>query len=343
MKTNRLLNDTFIFLFFAVIWFLCVFNYQNADTYSYKLIYEGFYRTEYLFGKLCHFFYSRGVRYQYFYIICETFALLLTFSSIKYYTKSVKLILLLWLIYPFPYFVVGIRNFMGFSLVLFSSRYLLSNKKTGVIKYILLVFIASGFQTSMLIYLVLVLCKIRLPNKFCITLEGISIILGLLFLNISVLPILKVLNLDTSRLGMRLSQRNMAGFVFASILQILCSLHSFFLIKKTKKYNMLQSKENMIFRIIIIMNVLILFYVYDSVFYRLNYNIMIFSYILCGLVYSDPDICWQSKEKKISYLFSFSLAGIHALYFLTLGNYSILIKDIFCHNLLLDSIIHWFQ
>lgn len=340
MKTCRLFSNINKLLLCIAIWLLCVFNYQNMDTYFYKLIYEGYYHTEYLFARMCFFFYSRGIDYQYLYTTCETIALLLTFSTVFYYTKSVKLVLLLWLIYPFPYLVVGTRNFLGFSLVFFATRFLMaSHKKWGTVVYILLVIIASGFQASMLIYLSLVFCKMKLPNKICISLEYSLIFLGIIILSMPMESILEAVGLDTGRLATRLSQKNLSGFVISAILQTLCSFHAYFLVKKSKAYMHAQHKENIIFRFIMIMNILLLFYMFDSVFYRLNYNMMIFSYILCAQVYSNPTIKWRHNEKIIYYILSFSLAGIHALNYLLLGNYSILIKDIFNHNIILDYII----
>lgn len=340
MKTCRLFSGFNNLLLCSAIWVLCVFNFQNVDTHSYKLIYEGFYHTERLFAQMCDFFYSRGINYQYFYITCETLALLLTFSTVFYYTKSVKLVFLLWLIYPFPYFVVGIRNFIGFSLVFFASRFLMdSHKRWGTLAYILLVLVASGFQASMLIYLVLVLCKIKLPNKTCIF-YGISLVfLGIIFLSMPISPLLKAIGLDTGRLAVRLAQKNLSGFVISAVLQTFCSFHAYFLVKKAKAYNRIQSRENTIFRFIMLMNVLLLFYVFDSVFYRLNYNMMIFSYILCAQVYSNPHIKWRNNEKGLYYILSFSLAGIHGLYYLLLGNYSILVNDIFSNNLILNHLV----
>lgn len=326
-------------LLLIFLWICFALNYENADTYSYKLIYSGVYKTEPLFAMICAFFYNNGFAYHIFVIFCATSTLLIFAFTLYQYTRTPFGVLLLFFIYPFFYYVVGLRNALGFSLVFFATRYLIRKGPINIIKYIIFIGVATLIQNSLFFYIVLLLVKIKQPNKNFLKLLLSFLFISILVFNFGLLPLFLNMLDKSSRLYKRLAQKSLAGFTISTILQMFCVLHSTLIFNKCSKYiddikdyRILDSISKYVY----ISAFLIIFYIHDSIFYRLNYNMLIFSYILMDIVYTNPKIYWKGKEKYLYIGLSAGLILTHVLYYSILGNYQLLAKQIFFNNYFFD-------
>lgn len=152
-----------IILFIAFV--SAVFCYDNADYYSYTLIYDyytplGLSNAEIVdwgFSVLCKIFYNIGCSYEVFRGIYISIACIILYKSILYFTNKSNLPILLYLIFPFALDVVQMRYMFALSIIFYSLRFL---KEGKISKYIIGVIVASTQQMVVVIYLVLIMTVI---------------------------------------------------------------------------------------------------------------------------------------------------------------------------------------
>ena len=153
-----------------------VFCYDNADYYSYTLIYD-YYTPQGLgnsqivdfgFVALCKLFYSFGCSFVVFRGIYVGVACFNMYKSIQYFTDNSKVPIILYLLFPFALDVVQMRYMFSLSIVIYSLRFLKEGKIT---KYIIGVIIASTQQLVTVLYLLLIITV--LENKKAVKLVKI--------------------------------------------------------------------------------------------------------------------------------------------------------------------------
>ncbi|PKM90622.1 MAG: hypothetical protein CVU85_00245 [Firmicutes bacterium HGW-Firmicutes-10] len=177
MARKSKLFSLYIFIFFVIIFGLNNHHLGYSDYYN--MDFENYY-TAYLssanqisprnmeigFKIVMYISNLLGLSLNSFRFIIGLFGFSLIFITIKKYSSYPNYVLSLYLIYPFINDVIQIRNFIAASIVIFSIRYLLEDKKGNLLKYALFVFLASLFHISSLFYLVLILVKYLKTRHF---------------------------------------------------------------------------------------------------------------------------------------------------------------------------------
>ena len=171
IKKINLKNIKFV-IFFAITWILFAFNTDNADYQNYANAFKNvgyglennYFETGFLF--LTRLAILVGLNYPAFLAMIATISLLLVASSVFYLTNNRSFVWLLYTIYPFVFDVVQYRNFLAFSIVFFALRFLVDENKKSLLKFVLLVIIATTIHSSSIIYFAFLLVKVKSNKKF---------------------------------------------------------------------------------------------------------------------------------------------------------------------------------
>lgn len=161
-----------------------VFCYDNADYYSYTLIYDYYtprglsdgQLVDFGFVVLCKLFYNLGCSYETFRGIYISIACVIMYKSIQYFTDNSKLPIMLYLVFPFALDIVQMRYMFALSIVIYSLRFL---KEGKISKYIIGVIIASTQQLVAIFYLLLIITVIE--DKKAVKILKIAFPLELMF------------------------------------------------------------------------------------------------------------------------------------------------------------------
>ena len=146
-------------LIFTLTWLFISFSSGNADYDSYKLAYDSL--SEYSdigYSILVSIFHYLGIKYQIFLSFFSLVALSLLSSTIKKFTDKPIWVFALYIIFPFFFDIVQIRNFMALSIMIFALRYLVEFSWKNFSLYILSIAVASTFHTVALVYILFVIC-----------------------------------------------------------------------------------------------------------------------------------------------------------------------------------------
>lgn len=168
-KKSKLFS-VYIFIFFVIIFGLNNHHLGYSDYFN--MDFENYY-TAYLssasqisprnmeigFKLMMYISNLLGLSLNSFRFIIGLFGFSLIFNTVKKYSSYPNYVLSLYLIYPFINDVIQIRNFIAASIVIFSIRYLIEDRKGNLLKYASLVFVASLFHVSSLFYLLLIFVK----------------------------------------------------------------------------------------------------------------------------------------------------------------------------------------
>ncbi len=168
IKNKR--NNVLLFLTYALILVLSALNTDGPDFYNYfndyllsaqgehKIAETGFFAISWMFNKV-------NLDYFMFRIIVVGVCLLLIRSTVGYFNGNENLVLGLYMGYLLFMDTIQIRNFILEAVFIFSLRYLFVNKKFNTLKYIICIFIASGFHRIAVVYLLLLLMKIKINDR----------------------------------------------------------------------------------------------------------------------------------------------------------------------------------
>src|SRR5699024_6560718 len=85
----------------------------------------------------------------------------LVFSTINRYSPNIQFVYFFYMLYPLFMDAVQMRNYLAFSLVAFSIRYLIEDFKYKRTKYIIFVLLASTIHITSLMYLLLLLTTLK--------------------------------------------------------------------------------------------------------------------------------------------------------------------------------------
>lgn len=157
-KDGRIITLSYVILT-ALLWILMGFNTSSADISYYKSLFirakEGisYHAVETGFWLLVKGSVKIGFSYELFLIIYTMIGLLLISSSVIKYSNKPGLVLLAYLCYPFLLDVAQIRHFMATAIFIYAIRYLQKFNFKNLIKYCVLILIASSQQIIALAYL----------------------------------------------------------------------------------------------------------------------------------------------------------------------------------------------
>lgn len=160
-KNDQLKYESIIFFIVAVIiWLILVTNYQNTDYEGYYIMYNnpslkywlnpGYLFLEQLGNRL-------SINFYWFRFI---FVSVPYFIVVKYIYKKSEcpvIVLIAYSFFPFLLDCVQIRNFFAYGLIVYGLRYLDDINRKNVIKYILIVALASLFHFTAFFYLLLII------------------------------------------------------------------------------------------------------------------------------------------------------------------------------------------
>lgn len=168
-------------------------NIFNLDYNGYKYFYNNAIDYgEVLYQNLTQIFYSLGFSYQEFKSISSVlFLLWLAYLLYEMAPKNVRLLTMcLYVVFPFFYDVIVVRNFMGSVLLLQGIYYLVSNHKHRVLLFLLFVLLACGFHSIFVLYIPFALIPSIIGNrKIQICLHFFIIVMAILAATDSALPI----------------------------------------------------------------------------------------------------------------------------------------------------------
>ena len=165
-KSHFLFIITFLFA-----WILIAGNYQNADYGQYVQRY-GWGKdilVDFGFSFLCQFFLNFGFEYQGFKAVVSFICLLMIFRSINKLSPYSSFGAALFLLFPFVIDVTQFRNFIAYSIVFYAIPFLFHEGRNNVIKYVIIVLLASSIHATSLFYLLFVFSKIKLNKYHVIT------------------------------------------------------------------------------------------------------------------------------------------------------------------------------
>lgn len=160
-KNSRII----FFLLFLLLWIMFGWSHGNADYLAYASSYDNLsYFDNFSEGTIglkiiFSFFSSIGISYQWFLIIISFFGLALIAYTIRKYSQYGCFVFLLYFIFPYLLDIVQIKNFLVTALIVYAVRYLVSEEKGSVIKYIVIVCMATLIHYSAVFFLLLLLVK----------------------------------------------------------------------------------------------------------------------------------------------------------------------------------------
>lgn len=165
-------KDSKLVLFLLMLLVIVLFagNTYNADSLAYSDNYSNIANGKYDpsfeqgFQILNAISFYLGLSYNQFLLIVSSVGILLIVSTMKIYTASVSYVMCLYILYPFVWDTIQVRNFLAMAILIFGSRYIISEKK-NYHKYFLCIIIASTMHITALFYLVGILVSFKDTKK----------------------------------------------------------------------------------------------------------------------------------------------------------------------------------
>lgn len=160
-------------------------NGANTDFYAYNKIYTYFleggsiqqaseiFVSDYGFMLLMKIGSLFRLSYNWFLFFISILSMLLIRSTICKITKNYNFILALFAITPFTYDVYQIRFFLAYSIVVYAFKFLIFDNNHNIIKYSLIIGLASFIHFSMIFYLLFLLIYFeKFIRKYYIFITG---------------------------------------------------------------------------------------------------------------------------------------------------------------------------
>ena len=152
-------------------------DYENIENNSFKeFVFSSGYPG---FNFLQFISYNIGFNYNMFVLLVSLIGYGLIVNTIKFFSINENYVLLLYFIYPFFFDLIQLKNFLAMSILIYSIKYLLSNKKLDTFKYIILIFLASLIHPVSIIYLCLLITKFSYKNKIFVFLTILSFLVSI--------------------------------------------------------------------------------------------------------------------------------------------------------------------
>ncbi len=291
--------------FFLVLGIIMGANIKNPDTFIYeKYIYYNneFFAKDFGFGILVQLFKNFNLTYYHLKMFVTIVGFILINHTLKRYIKDYKFLLFLYIIYPFFYDVVQVRNFLAMSIFIFALPYLLEKSKSGNIKYIISILIAATMQKTALVYLPIIFINKLEKKKF---IKAILIIVIFISILISIVkPIFNVfVNILINNISMYLdgiSSKLVISTNYGWIIQWIIQFMNYYFVTTSFKYikeeyeteNMsVSASKNIKFTQLIIninlyMFIFLPLYILTPTFNRIPRNIYLLNFIVYSFVYN---------------------------------------------------------
>lgn len=317
------INIGFILCFLLML-ILYGCNTGNADYNAYKSAFDqnANISNDIGYNFLVSVFDYLGLSYHVFlFFISLSGALLISSTIIKFSLQPIK-VLVLYMIFPFFFDIVQIRNFMAFSIVIFALRYLSTYSKRNLIKYCLCILLAFSFHMVSFIYLAFLLVYIKNIK----TIYRISIITAV---SGSVLFLESYKLIRTNFIGEALKKINpkilyylynhleeRTRLLFIIYILSLC-LITYIIYKYFWKHKNDRNSieiENIVFltKICIVSLIFIIFVILDPTLFRIYRNVILCYYMLSTYITYDK----KTKLNIIPMLINLSIIGIAVLSFI---------------------------
>lgn len=168
-----------------------------------------------------------GLSYRSFRMILSAISILLISSTVKKYSDQINFVLFFYFIYSIFMDTVQFRNFVAFSIIIYSIRFLVEKKGRYNFKFIIGVLIASSIHISNIVYLIfLIIPKINKIKIYFILFISLYLI-AFFFLNnqINFIPkLLSLFSFEDPRTLNYFSTTANVGFLVPFVLHIFSTL-----------------------------------------------------------------------------------------------------------------------
>ncbi|ANZ46342.1 EpsG family protein [Cloacibacillus porcorum] len=338
---------SYIFLAICCI-ILMAANFYNADYAGYEMFYYN--NTDYgefFYQELARYFSSHGFSYQKFKLITSILFLLNLFYIISLLVpKTIRTYVLgLYMMFPFFFDVIVVRNFMGNIFFMYAFVFFISEKKYKYYASFFFMALAIGFHSLYIIYLPFFLIPFI---KSCQLLRRILYILIIIAFVIAVGgDIIKILsplllsysnNLKIVRV-LLYEARAKAGvmiflfFTFTPLFFIWKYWKFYTRTQRKPKYSKFQYLSTNFLPYVYYANIILLLYlpliVLQSNFYRIYANIAILNSIALLMAATD----------KHYYFRKATCIGIGSIYILRACMSLYVYKDVFSHNYIISYLL----
>lgn len=341
INRNELFERLVLVSLLSVMWIFFGFNTMNPDYEAYSKIYLGIYPDhEFGFLFLCRVFRNLGLSYQQFLIILSFICLLILYQSLKKYSGNILLVIMLYCIFPFVLDCIQIRSFLAELIVLYSLRYLITNKRGNSCKYFVGILIATSMHYFAAIYLILLISKLPFKKKQMIAYFGVIIVLVMVVSYTDFIPIMVNKVLHSNKVYENFINRARFGFIIPCFYQFVSFVIFWIGYKKCIELNnetlvitMRHYALNVLFRINVLMFILFPFYIFTFNFFRVYRVILIINYIVIGNVLKYCKFM-QWKSYKLYKIIAISYVVCLSIIYILRSDY--MLKTFFSNNILLE-------
>lgn len=334
IKQNEFVsNIVFWILFLLICGESSNWNYPAYENHyiSYKTYYEDF-NHELLYVYFVRLFNEIGLDFKYLFLFLFGTGLLLMRNVVNRYIGQYGWIFYtLFFIFPTCNAVAEFRNSIAMFILTFGFPYLISGKKTDILKFILLIFISFSFHQTSIIYIILLLIFLydRPKWRFILTIVyflGLLLCFYLLFFS-SALESVKILfatymeesDIDglTNRIGYIENTANWGFIIFGSF--HLFITYTVYRLRKLYRQNIIVDDVKdrfaslVIFADLLFVFVIVLIKV-DSTFYRLLQNLILLNYIAILMMYKNINGALNRNIGRRVYFCFFIILLLFALF-----------------------------
>lgn len=323
---------------------LAAYNTDNSDRYFNEWSYYGKYRVDEPGFKLLI---KIGTKlewdFQTFFAVLMCMCIILLFLFASRYTSHINLFGLLYLIYPFPLITSVMRATPAYLIVLNAIHYLNTGEKRDTLKYICLVLLAGSLHFSAWIFLIMILCNIKLTNRSIISASAIITGIGCLFTFTDILTNF-IPDFLTNKAARWLQARNLNGFIVATVFHLF--LYFVFYIFYLKMVNIKKGENSvnpacynnlkLIGRINALSLLFCVLYCFNYIFFgRLYVVIELLNCLVFIEVLHNRKIRWYGNEKLLYIEFFLAAIFVFALNVNGISVYVGFWKNILDNNMLL--------
>ena len=339
-KTHSVLIFRLTFIF---VWILYFGNTLNPDLLNYEVIYNSSSVTPDVgfrfIVQLSKYF---GLDFKAFVFVISLICLLLIFYSIGKFTKNKNFVMALYMIYPFVFDIIQLRNFIAMAIVIFSIQFLLKRDMKNKRYYIIGICLASSIHILMFVYISFLFINLEYEKKnknvkLLVMITTISCLF--VFLNGNSLSFLsqitflapgKYLYYFTKKLGY--------GFLVNWFFSLL-SFYMVYISRKRIKQNWNTNASNkyrlkfvdLVFWINVLSLAFFPFYMLNINFYRLYRNLSLLNYTVYAIA-NDSYVDSGNKGRRQYNIYIILSLSILFIYDVVL-NYGLVFKPIFENNI----------
>ena len=289
------------------------------------------------------------LNYNTFLIIYFSIGIVLIISTVVKFTNNFAFVTCLYAIYPFLYDVVQVRNFMAMSIIIYSIRYLIGDKKNDIYKYVLGVVIAMTFHSISIIYILFIFIK-KIDNKRklfknVIVYSVIFLLLKPLIIKLLIILFPKKAVLYYMSEGTRLDL--ITGYVIYVILNFLLVKYSYDKVNLLKyNDNYLSNKDrydkyikfsDLALKINIILIGSIILVMININFLRIHRNILVLNYILYSIPIAENKYMNKKDIMLNKIIVVYFVICISCVFLFNSKYFNAVVYPIFTQNIILKK------